>query len=70
MQQSSESDIDTSYINTAYFASAGWKIERQLDSIHCTLLPSHTLESADHFISQLQEACTTAKVNHQIPWPV
>ncbi len=41
---------------------AGWKIERQLDSLHCTLLPSHTLESADQFISQLQEACSRVKV--------
>ena len=40
----------------------GWKIERQLESLHCTLLPSHTLESADQFITQLQEACNRVKV--------
>lgn len=40
----------------------GWKIERQMDSLHCTLLPSHTLNSADQFVSQLQEACKRVKV--------
>ena len=41
----------------------GWKIERQLDTLHCTLLPSHTLDSADQFIRELQEACNAVKVN-------
>ena len=58
----------------------GWKIERQLESLHCTLLPSHTLESADQFVTQLQEACNRVKVqiilyvfqilyiHYYIPW--
>lgn len=45
------------------YIHSGWKIERQLDSLHCTLLPSHTLESADQFIIQLQEACNRVKVH-------
>ncbi len=42
--------------------SKGWKIERQMDSLHCTVLPSHSVESATQFVKDLQEACTTVKV--------
>ena len=62
-------DLNHVYIfNNCYaacmYCTTGWKIERQLDSLHCTLLPSHTLESADQFITQLQEACSRVKVHH------
>ncbi len=40
----------------------GWKIERQLETLHCTVLPSHTLESADDFLTDLKEACRAVKV--------
>lgn len=40
----------------------GWKIERQMDTLHCTILPSHSTESAQQFVKDIQEASTVVKV--------
>ena len=41
----------------------GWKMERQAKTIHCTILPSHTLESAKQFVGELKSSCEAVKVN-------
>ena len=43
---------------------AGWKIERQLATLHCTVLPSHDTDSAHKFIDNLRAACEVVKVTN------
>lgn len=50
-------------LKSCMLSNIGWKIERQLEALHCTVLPSHTLESADLFVDDLREACQRVKVN-------
>ena len=42
---------------------AGWKMERQLETLHCTVLPSHSVETASQFVQDLRNACDTARVS-------
>ena len=54
-----------SYVNPSCLvcpSPAGWKIERQLETLHCTILPSHTAESASQLVADLQAAVTAIKV--------
>lgn len=39
-------------------------MERQMESLHCTVLPSHSVESANQFVTNLQEASVVVKVTH------
>ncbi|CAI8032384.1 Sphingosine-1-phosphate lyase [Geodia barretti] len=41
----------------------GWTMERQMDSLHFSILPSHTPERAQQLLSALREAVTTVKAN-------
>ena len=45
-----------------WFLTSGWKMERQTDTIHCSVLPSHSVESANKFVTDLQAAAITVKV--------
>lgn len=38
-------------------------MERQKDTIHCSVLPSHSVESANQFVQDLQEARDQVKVS-------
>ena len=38
-------------------------MERQLETLHCTVLPSHSVETASQFVQDLRSACDTAKVS-------
>ena len=41
-------------------------MERQFDSLHCTGLPSHSVESAEQFIKDIQDASISVKVIKQL----
>ena len=45
------------------FISTGWKMERGAKSLHCTVLPSHSLEGADQFLADLRVAVETVRVS-------
>ena len=42
----------------------GWKMERAARCLHCSVLPSHSLEGADIFVNDLREAVETVKVSN------
>ena len=42
---------------------SGWKMERGAKSLHCTVLPSHSVEGADQFLADLRIAVETLKVS-------
>jgi sphinganine-1-phosphate aldolase len=41
----------------------GWTMERQMDSLHFSILPSHTPERAQQLLSALRQAVITVKVS-------
>ena len=40
----------------------GWKMERGSSCLHCTILPSHTLDVVNQFILDLTDSVNTVKV--------
>ena len=41
----------------------GWKMERQSSTIHCTILPHHTMEKSTQLVGDLKEAVDTVRVS-------
>ena len=41
----------------------GWKMERQSATIHCTILPHHTMEKSTQLVGDLKEAVDTVRVS-------
>lgn len=46
--------------------SAGWKMEWGAEFLHCSILPSQTLEGTDDFIADLREAVQTRHIQSQV----
>ena len=41
---------------------SGWKMERQLTSIHCTILPHHSMRRSAQLLDDLKQAVQTVRV--------
>ena len=42
----------------------GWKMERQFGTIHCTILPHHTLERCKQLVDDLKATVVTVRVSY------
>ena len=54
------------YHVTCHTHLAGWKMERQMDTLHCSVLPSHSMESANQFVQDLKAAIKEVKVSYKL----
>lgn len=50
------------FISYIILCTLGWKMERQAKTLHFTILPSHTVDSARQLVEDLKIACDTVKV--------
>ena len=59
--ESTEKEVDLNAL-ADLMEKSGWKMERQLTSIHCTILPHHSMRRSAQLLDDLKQAVQTVRV--------
>ena len=59
--ESTEKEVDLNAVADV-MEKSGWKMERQLTSIHCTILPHHSMRRSAQLLDDLKKAVQTVRV--------
>ena len=60
--ESTEKEVDINAVADV-MERTGWKMERQSTSIHCTMLPHHTMDKCKQLVSDLKSSVDTVRVS-------
>jgi sphinganine-1-phosphate aldolase len=60
--ESTEKEVDINAVADV-MERTGWKMERQSTSIHCTMLPHHTMDKCRQLVNDLRDAVDTVRAN-------
>ena len=63
--ESTEKEVDLNAVADV-MEKNGWKMERQLTSIHCTILPHHSMNKSALLLDDLKQAVQTVRVGASI----